>query len=114
MRNRITLISIAAFLLGACGDKHPKASDANAAEVSTVSTTPTGGSTPGPVATEAASFESANAAFKQKRYDEASRMFATYTTNQPHDVWGFYMLGLSAWKTGDRDEIGRASCRERV
>ena len=103
MRNRITLISIAAFLLGACGDKHPKASDANAAEVSTVSTTPTGGSTPGPVATEAASFESANAAFKQKRYDEASRMFATYTTNQPHDVWGYYMLGLSAWKTGDRD-----------
>src|SRR5439155_900537 len=72
-------------------------------EVSTVSTTPTGGSTPGPVATEAASFESANAAFKQKRYDEASRMFATYTTNQPHDVWGYYMLGLSAWKTGDRD-----------
>ena len=71
--------------------------------MSTVSTTPTGGSTPGPVATEAASFESANAAFKQKRYDEASRMFATYTTNQPHDVWGYYMLGLSAWKTGDRD-----------
>jgi len=103
MRNRITLISIAAFILGACGDKHPKASDANAAEVSTVSSTPTGGSTPAPVATPPVSFESANAAFKQRRYDEASRMFATYTTDQPHNVWGYYMLGLSRWKTGDRD-----------
>jgi predicted Zn-dependent protease len=103
MWNRITLIPIAALILGACGDKHPKASDATAAEVSTIPPTPTGGSTSGPVATQPVSFANANAAFKQKRYDESSRMFATYTTDQPHDVWGHYMLGLSAWKTGDRE-----------
>jgi tetratricopeptide (TPR) repeat protein len=103
MRNRISLIPIAALILAACGDKRPKASDANAAEVSTASSTPTGGATPAPVATQPVSFERANAAFKQRRYDEASRLFATYTTDQPHNVWGYYMLGLSAWKTGDRD-----------
>src|SRR5438046_1094066 len=37
MRNGITIIPIAAFILAACGDKRPKASDANAAEVSAVS-----------------------------------------------------------------------------
>src|SRR5437660_11466393 len=30
-------------------------------------------------------------------------MFATCTTDQPDNVLGYYMLGLSTWKTGDRD-----------
>jgi len=103
MRNRLTIIPIAALVLAACGDKRPKASDANAAEVSAVSSESTRGSAPTRVVTGPVSFEEANTAFKEKRYDEAARMFATYTTAQPDNVWGYYMLGLSAWKTGDRD-----------
>src|SRR5690348_15795178 len=87
---------IAALVASACGDKRPKTGDANAAEVTT--STPTSPSNPGPV-----SFESANTAFTDKRYAEAVRLFTTYTTDKPGDVWGQYMLGLSAWRTGDRD-----------
>jgi len=103
MRNRLTIIPIAALVLAACGDKRPKASDANAAEVSAVSSESTSASAPTPVVTGPVSFEEANTAFKEKRYDEAARLFATYSTAKPDNVWGYYMLGLSAWKTGDRD-----------
>ena len=103
MRNRITLISIAAFVLAACGDKRPRTSDANAAEVSPVSSESASASTPTPAVTGPVSFDDANTAFKEKRYDEAARLFATYTTAKPDNVWGYYMLGLSAWKAGDHD-----------
>jgi predicted Zn-dependent protease len=110
MRKQIIIpCVIAAFVAGACGDRHSQAGDANAAEVATV--TPEGSSVStatGPKSTQPVSFESANAAFAEKRYDEAVRLFTTYTTDKPDNVWGFYMLGLSAWKTGDRDAAVRA------
>src|SRR5437762_4764394 len=104
MRNRITLIPIAAFILAACGDKRPHTSDANAAEVSPVSSESASASTPTPAVTGPVSFDDANTAFKQKRYADAARLFATYTTAKPDNVWGYYMLGLSAWKAGDHDQ----------
>jgi len=103
MRNGITIIPIAAFILAACGDKRPKASDANAAEVSAVSSESSSASAATPVVTGPVSFEEANTAFQAKRYDEAARLLTTYTTEHPDNVWGYYLLGLSAWKTGDRD-----------
>src|SRR3989441_825362 len=103
MRNRISLIPIAALMLGACGDKTPKSSDANAAEVSTTAPETPGVARPPAVATGPVSFADAQTAFKEKRYDEAARLFATYSTAQPDNIWGYYMLGLSAWKQGDRD-----------
>ncbi len=103
MRNRITLISIAAFMLAACGDKRPHTSDANAAEVSPLSSESASASAPTPAVTGPVSFEDANSAFKEKRYADAARLFATYTTAKPDNVWGYYMLGLSAWKAGDHD-----------
>ena len=103
MRNRITIIPIAAFILAACGDKRPKASDANAAEVSAVSSELSSASAATPAVTGPVSFEEANTAFQAKRYDEAARLLTTYTTEHPDNVWGYYLLGLSAWKTGDRD-----------
>jgi len=103
MRNRISLIPIAALMLGACGDKTPESSDANAAEVSTTAPETPGVARPPAVATGPVSFADAQTAFKEKRYDEAARLFATYSTAQPDNIWGYYMLGLSAWKQGDRD-----------
>src|SRR5947207_14881952 len=103
MRNRLTIIPIAALVLAAFGDKRPKASDANAAEVSAVSSESTSASAPTPVVTGPVSFEDANTAFKGRRYAKAARLLATYTTAKPDNVWGYYMLGLSAWKAGDHD-----------
>ena len=100
---------IAAVVAGACGDRHSQAGDANAAEVTTATPENSSGSTAtGSRSTLPVSFESANAAFTEKHYDEAVRLFTTYTTEKPDKVWGFYMLGLSAWKTGDRDAAVRA------
>lgn len=86
---------VAAFVAAACGDKRSQPGDANAAEVTTAS--------PSPVATGPVSFEDARTAFAGKRYDESVRLFTTFTTEHPENAWGYYMLGLSAWKAGDRD-----------
>jgi predicted Zn-dependent protease len=100
---------IAAFVAGACGDKHSQSSDANAAEVTTVSAETPSVSTPtSPITTGTVSFDGAQTAYTEKRYDEALRLFTSYTSEHPSNVWGFYMLGLSAWKTGDRDGAVRA------
>ena len=55
------------------------------------------------VVPENVSYEVAESAFIDKRYDEAVAMFEVYTTNKPSNPWGHYMLGLSAWKHGDRE-----------
>ena len=52
--------------------------------------------------------DGAQTAYTEKRYDEAVRLFTSYTSEHTDNVWGFYMLGLSAWKTGDRDAAVRA------
>src|SRR3989454_4880754 len=111
LMRKLTIIPcvIAACVAGACGDKHSQSSDANAAEVTTVSpetssvSTPTGSASAGTV-----SFDGAQTAYTEKRYDEALRLFTSYTSEHTDNVWGFYMLGLSAWKTGDRDAAVRA------
>ena len=53
------------------------------------------------VVPENVSYAEAEAAFSGKRYQEAVAMFEAYATRRPRNVWGHYMLGLSAWKTGD-------------
>ncbi len=47
------------------------------------------------------SYEEAETAFFEKRYDEAVDLFSEYTGRESDNPWGFYMLGLSAWKTGE-------------
>ncbi|MFL5496708.1 MAG: tetratricopeptide repeat protein [Gemmatimonadales bacterium] len=49
------------------------------------------------------SYPDAEAAFRHGRYAEATELFAGYTEHNPENVWGFYMLGLSAWKSGDHE-----------
>jgi tetratricopeptide (TPR) repeat protein len=52
--------------------------------------------TTGPV-----SFADAEAAYQSKNYGEATELFEQYTERRPDNPWGHYMLGLSAWKSGD-------------
>jgi predicted Zn-dependent protease len=100
---------IAAFIAGACGDKRSQAGDANAAEVTAESPESGSVSTPtGPTSTGSVSFNDGKSAFDGKRYDESARLFTAYTAEHPDNVWGYYMLGLSEWKAGDRDAAVRA------
>jgi predicted Zn-dependent protease len=53
------------------------------------------------VGTVVPSYADAERAFHRGRYEEAASMFEAYTERDPDNAWGHYMLGLSAWKTGD-------------
>jgi tetratricopeptide (TPR) repeat protein len=48
-----------------------------------------------------ATYADAEAAFQAGDYGQARRMFEAYITTRPENPWGHYMLGLSAWKSGD-------------
>jgi Tfp pilus assembly protein PilF len=45
-------------------------------------------------------YEEAESTFTSRRYGEATEMFAGYVARRPGNPWGHYMLGLSAWKSG--------------
>lgn len=53
-------------------------------------------------------FEEADSAFRDRRYDEASELFTAYTGRRPENPWGYYMLGLSEWKAGRNSEAESA------
>jgi tetratricopeptide (TPR) repeat protein len=55
-----------------------------------------------------ASYADAETAFRHGRYTEATDLFTGYSEHNPDNVWGFYMLGLSAWKSGDHDRALQA------
>jgi tetratricopeptide (TPR) repeat protein len=47
------------------------------------------------------SFADGEAAYRAKKYGDATAIFESYTERRPGNAWGYYMLGLSAWKSGD-------------
>ncbi len=100
----IVCTAIAAYAFAACGDRNPD--QARASESSTtvpVSNVSTGSNEkPALVISGPVTFEMADSAYRGHRYDDATVLFKTYTDGRPTNPWGFYMLGLSAWKSGDR------------
>ncbi len=48
-------------------------------------------------------YEDAEVAYNNRQYQTAMQLFTIYTTNKDQNPWGFYMLGLSAWKAGDHE-----------
>lgn len=53
-------------------------------------------------------YEEAEAAFLDRRYEEAVELFTRYTQRRPSNAWGFYMLGLSEWKSGEPENAEAA------
>ena len=54
-----------------------------------------------PTITGPVSFADGQAAYQARKYSDATVMFEHYTGQRPANPWGHYMLGLSAWKSGD-------------
>lgn len=50
-----------------------------------------------------ASYADGETAFQKGRYSEAADLFRSYTEEHPDNAWGHYMLGLSAWKSGQHE-----------
>src|SRR2546430_1029663 len=101
---KLFLTLAAGGVAAAWGHRRSQSSEASAGEV------PPPGSRPAPWQTPPASrvtgpvsFTDGQTAFTEKRYGDAVRLFTAYTSDKPDNVWGYYMLGLSAWKAGDRD-----------
>lgn len=90
------------FVLGGCGDKTPKQAIARetVSPESTVTSTPVQPE-PTPTPIEPVTYAGADSAYRSKRYRDAVSGFTSYTRNKPSNPFGFYMLGLSAWKSGD-------------
>jgi Flp pilus assembly protein TadD len=53
--------------------------------------------------TQEVTYEIAERAFLDGRYDDAVDLFTRYTEKKPDNSFGHYMLGLAAWKDGRLD-----------
>ncbi|HEY3220582.1 MAG TPA: tetratricopeptide repeat protein, partial [Gemmatimonadales bacterium] len=103
---------IAVYAFAACGDRNPdqaRASEpAGATSSTTVPVSNVSTAKPALVISGPVTFEMADSAYREHRYDDATVLFKTYTDSRPNNAWGFYMLGLSAWKLGDREQAESA------
>jgi tetratricopeptide (TPR) repeat protein len=109
---------VAAYVIAACNDRTPRqarASEPDSQPAGNVpATTPatTVGVTTGPkpalVISGPVTFEVADSAYREHRFDDATTLFKSYTGSRPNNPFGFYMLGLSAWKSGDRAQAESA------
>ena len=94
---------IGAYTFAACNERTPdQAAAGEPAASKPVAVTPVSNEQPARVITGPVTFEIADSAYREHRYDDATTLFKTYTESRPTNPWGFYMLGLSAWKAGDR------------
>lgn len=98
-------------LLLACSDAEETRTTSVGAETPAVETTAVAGAATGsPEADSTArsairanvSYEDAESVFQRGDYAEAQALFAAYVETRPENPWGYYMLGMSAWKAGDR------------
>ena len=102
---------IAAYAFAACGDRNPDQARAGEPVSTTTSTVPVSNvsaTKPALVISGPVTFEMADSAYRDRRYDDATTLFKTYAADRPTNPWGFYMLGLSAWKSGDREQAESA------
>jgi tetratricopeptide (TPR) repeat protein len=53
-------------------------------------------------------YEEAETAYNEGRYGDALELFTHYTERKSENPWGFYMLGLAAWKAGDLETAKKA------
>jgi len=114
----LVVTAFVAYAFAACGERHPD--QARASEPPTgseparnvpVSNAGSSTTTPALVISGPVTFEIADSAYRERRYDDATTLFKAYTESRPNTGWGFYMLGLSAWKSGDRAQAESAFVR---
>jgi predicted Zn-dependent protease len=88
-----------------CGrsDRSPTTSTTAGASTPTVSATSTTSSDTAPSEAAPVTYEKAESTFAAGSYSEATELFTAYSGGNPENPWGHYMLGMSAWRTGDHD-----------
>jgi predicted Zn-dependent protease len=96
----LALVSLA---VGCGRSDRPQTTSASAGATPSVSATATDSSETGTAGARATpvTYETAESAFTGTRYPEATQLFTAYTGDNPENPWGYYMLGMSAWKSGE-------------
>ena len=56
-------------------------------------------------------YEEAESAFHAGEYGRSVDLFTRYTLQKPDNSWGYYMLGIAAWKAGHND-VAETALRE--
>lgn len=103
------LIPLAAACRSDRSETTSQSSGASTPIVSAATTTPGSAEATGSVSPAVpVSYESAESAFSAGKYPEATQRFTSYTDSNPENPWGYYMLGLSAWRSGDREAAAGA------
>ena len=101
----LVISTLIPFAAGCGGSGQPKTTSTSAGATPTVSAaSPASVSSETPSATAAVSYETAESAFGAGRYPEAAELFTAYSATHPENPWGHYMLGMSAWKTGEQEK----------
>ena len=101
----LVISTLIPFAVGCGGSGQPKTTSTSAGATPTVSAaSPSSASPETPGAVTPVSYESAESAFNARRYPEAGELFAAYSSTHPENPWGHYMLGMSAWKTGEHEK----------
>ncbi len=102
-------ITTLALAIAACGghEKHQQVSTGEPVPTPTVESPSTPVAT-APTVPENVSYNTAESAYESHKYADAMNMFDAYTKHRPDNAWGYYMLGLSAWKSGQLDRAREA------
>lgn len=96
-------------LAAACGrSDRPRTSSAGDTTPTVTATVGAETPTAGSISTSPVSYEVAESTFGAGRYSEAAELFTAYAGSHPENPWGYYMLGLSAWKAGDHERASTA------
>ena len=122
IRTAIALFLAVPFVAGGCdvpgrsSAKAPSAESRGEPRVVPVSTTTTMPMTTtvtptAPAFTGPVSFEEAESAYRDNRFEDAFGMFSVYVEERAENAWGHYMKGLSAWKAGRLTEAEGALVR---
>ena len=95
-------LSVLSLAIG-CGGSDQTRTTTSAATPTVSGATPAV-TTEEPVAVRPVSYAAAESAFSKARYPEALELFTNYVGANPENAWGHYMLGMSAWRAGEREK----------
>lgn len=107
----IPLVALSALTVATgCGRSgQPKTTSTSAgANTPSVSASTIDTGSPATTAAIPVTYAVAESTFEAGHYAEATQLFTTYTDSNPENPWGYYMLGLSAWRSGEQDDAIKA------
>lgn len=108
---RIHLLAFSAAIplaLACRNSDRPETTSAGANTPTVTATAGTETASTTPVSVTPVTYAVAESAFSAGRYPEATELFTGYTASHTENPWGHYMLGLSAWKSGDHAKASSA------